>query len=100
MEPNYERNKKCIQEYMKQFSEDRIDLEEININESISYVEPIKRKQEEDIQRVRLRMYELRQQHIQVKPIFSFEKDYKRMKEDYERGLKNIYNIKSNKPFK
>lgn len=100
MEPNYERNKKRIQECMKQLNEDRIDLKEININESISYVEPIKRKQEEDIQRVRLRMYELRQQHIQVKPIFSFEKDYKRMKEDYERGLKNIYNIKSNKPFK
>ena len=74
MEPKYEENKRCILECMKQ-------------------------KQEEDIQKIRLYMYKLREQHIQVEPIFSFERDYKRMKEDYERGLRNISNIKSNNPF-
>lgn len=74
MDPKYEENKRRILERMEQLREDRIGLEEIDISEPEPYIDPIKRKQEEDIQRVRLRMHEIRQQHVQVEPIFCFEK--------------------------
>lgn len=99
MNSEYEENKRRIRERMEQLREERIGIEEIDISEPEPYVDPIKRQQEEDIQRVRIRMHELRQQHVQVEPIFSFARDYKRMMEERERELRNIYSVKSSNPF-
>lgn len=92
-EHEFRRNKQRIMEEMFRRREDRIGIEEIDISEPEPYVDPIKKQQEEDIQRVRIRMQELRQQRQNVKvekPRFSCD-DIREFQRRRERVLDRLY---------
>lgn len=94
-EQELRRNKHKIMEEMFRRREDRIGIEEIDISEPEPYVDPIKKQQEEDIQRVRVRMEELRQERQNVRverPRFSCD-IFRELEREREQVLERMYNF-------
>lgn len=94
-EQELRRNKHKIMEEMLRRREDRIGIEEIDISEPEPYVDPIKKQQEEDLRRARVRMQELRQQRQNVKverPRFSCD-IFRELEREREEVLERIYNF-------
>lgn len=94
-EQEFRRNKHKIMEEMLRRREDRIGIEEIDISEPEPYVDPIKKQQEEDLRRARVRMQELRQQRQNVRverPRFSCD-IFRELEREREEVLERMYDF-------